>query len=232
MLAPVIVGVLTSVAAFAPLLVTGGTFGDITRAIPLVVISVLLISLLEAFCILPSHLSQGGAWSRGLIKRIQGGIAGALATVRDRVVQPGVAFAARWRYATVGLATAFFILCMSLLANGQVRFIFFPQIEGNNISPTLTMPEGTPFERTDAAIRRMAAAAEQVAHGAGRQDTGHTGEFKQRQCHAGQPEVTGFQVDIGRQKCGHGGVHKPARNQDRRQGPKDVAQLTPCLQRR
>ena len=38
MLAPVIVGVLTSVAAFAPLLVTGGTFGDITRAIPLVVI--------------------------------------------------------------------------------------------------------------------------------------------------------------------------------------------------
>ena len=39
MLAPVVVGVLTTVAAFAPLLVTGGTFGDITRAIPLVVIS-------------------------------------------------------------------------------------------------------------------------------------------------------------------------------------------------
>ena len=162
-LAPVIVGVLTSVAAFAPLLVTGGTFGDITRAIPLVVISVLLISLLEAFCILPSHLSHGGAWSRGLIKRIQGTIAGGLAAVRVRVVEPGVAFAARWRYATVGLAAAFFILCMSLLANGQVRFIFFPQIEGNNISATLTMPEGTPFERTDAAIRRMVAAAEQVA---------------------------------------------------------------------
>ena len=52
------------------------TFGDITRAIPLVVISVLLISLLEAFCILPSHLSHGGSWSRGVIKRIQGHIAG------------------------------------------------------------------------------------------------------------------------------------------------------------
>ena len=172
-LAPVVVGVLTSVAAFAPLLVTGGTFGDITRAIPLVVISVLLISLLEAFCILPSHLSHAGTWSRGLIKRIQGRIAGALAAVRDRVVEPGVAFAARWRYATVGLAAAFFILCISLLANGHVRFIFFPQIEGNNISATLTMPEGTPFERTDAAVRRMVSAAEQVAAEA-QEETGET----------------------------------------------------------
>ena len=162
-LAPVVVGVLTTVAAFAPLLVTGGTFGDITRAIPLVVISVLLMSLLEAFCILPSHLSHGGTWSRGIIKRVQGRIAGGLATIRERAVRPAVAFAARWRYATVGLATAFFILCMSLLSNGHVRFIFFPEIEGNNISATLTMPDGTPFERTDAAMRKMVLAAERVA---------------------------------------------------------------------
>ena len=162
-LSPVFVGVLTTVAAFAPLLVTGGTFGDITRAIPLVVISVLIISLLEAFCILPSHLSHGGTWSRGIIKRIQGKIAGGIAHVRERVVQPGVAFAARWRYATLGLAMAFFVFCVGLLANGNVRFIFFPQIEGNNISATVTMPEGTPFERTDAAIRQMSAAAQLIA---------------------------------------------------------------------
>ncbi len=172
-LAPVVVGVLTTVAAFAPLLVTGGTFGDITRAIPLVVICVLLVSLLEAFCILPSHLSHGGSWSRGVIKQIQGRIAGGLATVRDKVVQPGVAFAARWRYATVGLAAAFFILCVSLLSNGHVRFIFFPQIEGNNISATLTMPEGTPFERTDIALQRMKAAAYAVADEA-REQTGES----------------------------------------------------------
>ena len=172
-LAPVVVGVLTTVAAFAPLLVTGGTFGDITRAIPLVVICVLLVSLLEAFCILPSHLSHGGAWSRGVIKRIQNRIAGWLARVRDSVVEPGVAFAARWRYATVGLAAAFFILCISLLANGQVRFIFFPQIEGNNISATLTMPEGTPFERTDSAVQKMTAAAYAVAEAAS-EETGET----------------------------------------------------------
>jgi multidrug efflux pump subunit AcrB len=172
-LSPVFVGVLTTVAAFAPLLVTGGTFGDITRAIPLVVISVLIISLLEAFCILPSHLSHGGTWSRGIIKRIQGKIAGGIAQIRDRLVQPGVAFAARWRYATLGLALAFFIFCIGLLANGNVRFIFFPQIEGNNISATVTMPEGTPFERTAAAIQKMSAAAQRVADET-REETGET----------------------------------------------------------
>jgi multidrug efflux pump subunit AcrB len=162
-LAPVVVGVMTTVAAFAPLLVLGGTFGDITRAIPIVVICVLLVSLLEAFCILPSHLSHGRSWSRGLLKRVQTTIAGWLVVARDRGIRPGVAFAARWRYATVGLALAFFILCISLLSNGQVRFIFFPQIEGNTISASVTMPEGTPFERTDEAVRHMTAAAGRVA---------------------------------------------------------------------
>jgi multidrug efflux pump subunit AcrB len=162
-MAPVAVGVMTSIAAFAPLLVTGGTFGDITRAIPLVVISVLLVSMLESFCILPAHLSHGGPWSRGLIAKVQARVAAFIASVRDDLVTPGVALAARWRYATVGLALAFFILCLSLLQNGQVRFIFFPVIEGNNVSASVTMPEGTPFERTDAAVRRIASAAMEVA---------------------------------------------------------------------
>ncbi len=170
-LAPVVVGVLTTVAAFAPLLFTGGTFGDITRAIPLVVISVLIVSMLEAFCILPAHLSHGGPWSRGPIKRVQARIAGGLGRFRDNIVEPSVAFAARWRYATVAIAAAFFILCMGLLSNGHVRFIFFPQIEGNSISASVTMPEGTPFARTDAAVKRMADAAMQVAENA-RTETG------------------------------------------------------------
>ncbi|MBT8066918.1 MAG: efflux RND transporter permease subunit [Gammaproteobacteria bacterium] len=170
-MAPVVVGVMTSIAAFAPLLVTGGTFGDVTRAIPLVVISVLLMSMLEAFCILPSHLSHGGPWSRGIIADVQARVAKFVAHVRDNIVEPGVAFTARWRYATVGVAVAFFILCLSLVQNGQVRFIFFPQIEGNNISASVTMPEGTPFERTDGAVRHIAAAATEVAE-AVRQETG------------------------------------------------------------
>jgi multidrug efflux pump subunit AcrB len=173
MLAPVVVGVLTTIAAFAPLLVAGGTFGDVMSAVPLVVISVLFVSLLEAFCILPAHLSHGQPWSRGPLKRLQTHIGNGVAWLRDRIIRPGVTFAATWRYATVGVAVAFFIICIGLLQSGQVRFVFFPSIEGNRLSASLTMPEGTPFERTDIAIRRMTDAAYKVATVV-REETGET----------------------------------------------------------
>ncbi len=161
--APVIVGVLTSVAAFAPLLLTGGTFSDITRAIPIVVISVLLVSVIEAFWILPSHLSRGGPWSRGILKAEGDRVARWISNIRENLVRPGAKFAARWRYATVGFALAFFLLCVGLVSNGHVRFIFFPIIEGNSLTASVKMPEGALFERTDEAIKRMTDAAYAVA---------------------------------------------------------------------
>jgi len=161
--APVIVGVLTSVAAFAPLLLTGGTFSDITRAIPIVVISVLLVSLIEAFWILPSHLSKGGLWSRGILKSEGARVSGWVSRMRDNVIQPASRFAAQWRYVTVATALAFFILCVGLVSNGHVRFIFFPIIEGNSLTASVTLPEGALFEQTEKAIQRMTDSAYSVA---------------------------------------------------------------------
>ncbi len=57
---PVTFSVLTTVAAFMPMLFVPGTQGKIFAAIPAVVISVLLISLVESFFILPAHLGHGG----------------------------------------------------------------------------------------------------------------------------------------------------------------------------
>lgn len=160
---PVLVGVMTTVAAFSPLLVVGGTFGDITRAIPLVVICVLVVSLVEAFFILPSHLSHGRPWSRGPLLAIQSRVAKRIGWISEHVVRKGVRFVGKWRYATLGAAAAFYILCMSLVSSGLVKFIFFPNIEGNDISASLVMPEGTPFERTQAAMAQLSEGAFKVA---------------------------------------------------------------------
>ncbi|MCR9269781.1 MAG: efflux RND transporter permease subunit [Hyphomonadaceae bacterium] len=160
---PVLVGVMTTIAAFSPLLFVGGTFGDITQAIPLVVICVLIVSLVEAFFILPSHLSHGRPWSRGPVLAIQGRVAKRIGWVSENIIRKGVRFVGKWRYATLGAATAFYILCMSLMSSGLVKFVFFPSIEGNDISATLVMPEGTPFERTEAAMDRLTEAAFAVA---------------------------------------------------------------------
>ena len=55
---PVTFAVLTTVAAFSPLLFVAGMMGKVLRVIPLVVIPCLPFSLLESLNILPAHLSH------------------------------------------------------------------------------------------------------------------------------------------------------------------------------
>ena len=96
-LSPVFVGVLTTIAAFAPLLVTGGTFGDITRAIPLVVICVLLISMLEAFCILPRTWPAPAPGRAACCAASSGRIAPALRASATALSNPACAWARVFR---------------------------------------------------------------------------------------------------------------------------------------
>jgi multidrug efflux pump subunit AcrB len=157
--APVLVGVLTTMAAFAPLIFTGGQFGQIVRPIPVVVICILLISLVEAFLILPSHLAHGGNWSRGPLAAIQSRVARTLSGFADGPVSQWARFAAqrRWLIALAG----FVVLAMvcSTAVNGLVRFVFFPSIEAEEISATINLPEGAPFDQTQIVAEQIAEAA-------------------------------------------------------------------------
>lgn len=53
---PVLATVTTTIAAFLPILLMGGIWGDFIRAIPIVITVTLLASLFESVIILPSHL--------------------------------------------------------------------------------------------------------------------------------------------------------------------------------
>src|SRR5690606_36287675 len=53
---PVTAAVFTTISAFAPLMLLPGILGDFMKIIPLVVTTGLLVSLVEAFWILPSHV--------------------------------------------------------------------------------------------------------------------------------------------------------------------------------
>ena len=61
MAAPVTFAILTTMAAFSPLMFVPGFMGKIFGIIPIVVVTVLVFSLLESFLILPAHLGHGGA---------------------------------------------------------------------------------------------------------------------------------------------------------------------------
>jgi len=160
--APVAVGVLTTVAAFAPLLFSTGTLGQIMKPVPIIVIGVLLVSLFEAFFILPSHLSSSSRWSRGILARLQGRASAGLLAVTRSIVTPLVTLCVRFKYATLAASFGLIIITVGMVQGGYVRFIFFPQVEGDRLRAKLTMPEGTPFIVTQAAAQRIVDALEKL----------------------------------------------------------------------
>ncbi|NIA11899.1 MAG: AcrB/AcrD/AcrF family protein, partial [Nitrospiraceae bacterium] len=161
---PVIFSVLTTVAAFIPLAFTSGRVGQIMKAIPVVVVSVLLISLSEALFILPAHLAGAKqrelhgpiariqAWSRGWLERL---INGPYARLLEAAV--------RRRYVTVATAIAILALTVGIVAGGFLKFNFMPKIDADSMIAELTMPKGTPLDATERIAARITAAARAVA---------------------------------------------------------------------
>ena len=154
--APVLVGVLTTVAAFGPLVFISGTFGEITRPIPILVISILVVSLVVAFFILPTQLAGGSTWSRGPMRAVQTYVDGWLAEIADKWLRGWTRFAGRMRYLVAVAGFCVLLASLMLLFTGTVRFVFFPVIESDSITADLALPTGAPFEATrDAAMRML-----------------------------------------------------------------------------
>ncbi|MHC4693268.1 MAG: efflux RND transporter permease subunit [Planctomycetota bacterium] len=163
---PVTLAVLTTMIAFVPLAYTGGIMGKFLRVIPVVVISVLSISLTEALLILPAHLSFKGSGKKGRFLRFTVRINNWTDRGLKRFVNgPFAGFvmrAVRWRYVTLAVAFSIFLFTIGFIAGGYIKFIFFDSVEADNMIATLTMPLGTPVKQTRRVIERVEAAALQV----------------------------------------------------------------------
>jgi len=161
---PVIFSVLTTVVAFWPLLMASGTTGKIMRNIPIVVILVLLASLVESLLILPAHLNRSArkrlrplptaAGEKPSVRWLKWVIAHPYARLVD--------FCVRWRYATGAGGIALLIVSLGFWQSGWIQFTFFPKVEGNTMRAYITMPTGTPVERTREVVNHVEQAARRV----------------------------------------------------------------------
>ncbi len=146
--APVTIGVLTTIAAFSPLIFSTGTLGQILKPIPIIVICVLLLSLIEAFLILPAHLSERKKWSLGLLAHARRKVTAGLNWFVDNIILSMARVFISARYIFVLIVLCIIGFAFSLIGSGTVKFIFFPQIESDEIRVNLEMPVGTNFETT------------------------------------------------------------------------------------
>ena len=161
---PVIFGVLTTVAAFLPLVLVEGMLTEFFGSIGVVVMVALVFSIIESQLILPAHLahrkrSQAKQGLGHFWNRIQGRMADGLEALAVRHYLPLVRRAIEWRYVTAAVGLGVLILALALILSGRVTFGFFPSIEGNRIYGQLELPQGVSVDQTVAAARRIEAGA-------------------------------------------------------------------------
>ncbi|MFK7992738.1 MAG: efflux RND transporter permease subunit [Granulosicoccus sp.] len=160
---PVTFGVLTTVAAFTPLLMIEGARGQIFAQIPLVVIPVLLFSIIESKLVLPAHMSHLNFHSEkkpNVFARMQLKIADGFEAFIATRYQPVLAWALLNRYLVLSLFVGAAIIVFALVSSGHIRFIFFPRVQAETARATLEMPAGTSFDVTQSHVERMGEAVE------------------------------------------------------------------------
>ncbi len=158
---PVVFAVLTSVAAFWPILMVEGGIGKIMRFIPIIVILTLLFSLLESLLVLPSHLSHlkmedtPSRGLRGIWARFQKNFNTRFRRFIDKAYRPSLEFGLKFRYITLAGFIMILILTIGMVVGGWIKFVFLPRIDADNVVARLTMPLGTPVETTAEAVKRL-----------------------------------------------------------------------------
>ncbi|MBD5780013.1 efflux RND transporter permease subunit [Pelagicoccus sp. NFK12] len=162
---PVIFGVLTTIAAFYPLVNMTGFRGNIFKQIPFVVIPVLLFSLIESKLILPAHLkhcrpiNNANTAKKSFITRMQRGVANGLERFVDKVYRPSLELCLKYRYAVLMVFLGVLGLFVARFMAGHLSYTTFPRIPRTIVTTTVVMPVGTAFESTQQVVDKVEAAA-------------------------------------------------------------------------
>ncbi|MDO6526739.1 efflux RND transporter permease subunit [Motilimonas sp. 1_MG-2023] len=149
---PATFGVLTTIAAFLPLVLDDGPSAAFGQAIGFVVILCLLFSLVESKLILPAHLAamksptvvKSGSknpldWLRLGVNYLQAKVDSGLTWFIQRLYRPCLARALSHRYTLIMLFISLILVCAGLYQGGLVRFVGQPKIPHDFPTISLTM---------------------------------------------------------------------------------------------
>ncbi|MEO1745874.1 MAG: efflux RND transporter permease subunit, partial [Pseudomonadota bacterium] len=178
---PVVFSALTTIVAFVPLTQLPAPLGSFLIDIPMVVITVLTLSLLQSLLILPRNLASmnvSADYRPPLaflpLTLLRKGIDAVLQWFIRNPLDMALRFATRRFLVPIAGVVAAMMLAVGLLAHGFVKFEFFPSIDGEYVTATIEMVDGTSLGRTQDVAERIRAAAVRAGEQMEAQ-TGHSG---------------------------------------------------------
>lgn len=151
--APVTAAVLTTMAAFGPLMFLPGILGDFMRVVPMVVVIALALSLLEAFWMLPAHV---------IAARVRFDRPSRIHRARERLTHwlqvryiRLLVKALRHRWLTLAAVLLLFVGAVAAVAAGLIRTDFFAADTIRLFYVSVEMPPATPLEHTLAKVQEV-----------------------------------------------------------------------------
>ncbi|OEU72547.1 MAG: acriflavin resistance protein [Desulfuromonadales bacterium C00003093] len=150
---PVTFSILTTIAAFLPLIFVSGMMGKFIQVIPVIVITLLLMSLIESLLVLPAHLSFGKARSQnsgllGRIDRVRQRFGDSLERFINGPYLKLLKLNLNFRYASLAIGLTALLLTIGIVKGGLIKFTFMPEIDGDRITVAIQMNRGVPIEET------------------------------------------------------------------------------------
>ncbi|MBC8206230.1 MAG: efflux RND transporter permease subunit [Kiritimatiellales bacterium] len=191
---PVTFSILTNIVAFMPLYFVPGVMGKFFSAIPLVVCSTFVISLVEALFVLPAHLGhQKDLKSPHALHRLQQRFGKAFMRFVREKYAPFLDRTLRRRYLTVAVGLFVLILTISHVKSGRMGFELFPSVESDVALCTFKLPYGSPVEKTQEVHDRIIRAGQELV--------------EEIEAETGRPQIKGYISYIGTGDRGVTGGH-------------------------
>ena len=163
---PITFSIMTNVVAFLPLYFVPGVMGKIWKVIPLVVITVFLISWVESLLILPAHLAHKRSNPEGdvgPVGRWQQKLGLIFSRIIERVYGPFLKKSLHRRWLTVAIGLALLTVISAYVLSGRMGLILMPRVESDRAVVTAVLPYGSPVEETKTVQERLTRAMDQVA---------------------------------------------------------------------
>ena len=153
----------TTLLVFGSLAFISGQMGQVLRVLPIVLILVVSVSLIEAFWILPHHLAHSLSHiKRKPVSRFREAFEQRFDVLRERGFGRLLDRAVDYRYFTLGFFIMLLILAVSMIAGGKLKFVGFPDLDGDVVEARILLPQGTPLARTESVVERLESALVEV----------------------------------------------------------------------
>ncbi len=167
---PVIFGVLTTMAAFIPVMFMPGRIGSLFTVMGYIVVICLVFSIIESQLILPSHLAHRRIEPRSgrenaFVARwhdFQARLSSGIEDFAENSYADALSRVLEWRYLTLATGVGVLMLALALYLSGRISVQFMPPISGDRAVARLTMPEGIPVEETIAATQQIEQAVQML----------------------------------------------------------------------